>query len=205
MEFGSTHVIHRIGAKIRSLRKNRELRLAQLAAAANMSTALLSKIENGRIIPTIPKLLDLVRVLGIEPQDFFAELNGDEQFSGYILLRKENYTGYVKEENALGFDYRSILEYLFDAPIKSFQISVVTLEPGNTRPKVSTDAYEFIYLITGELKYHLNDQILDIRTGDALFFDGNLPHVPMNVQDLAAQYLVIYFFLNQQTENAFDQ
>ena len=195
MEFQSNHVIHRIGAKIRDLRKANSLRLAELAQRANLSTALLSKIENGRIIPTIPKLLDLIQVLGVEPQDFFAEINDQAEFSGYILIRKENFSPYVKEETAVGFDYRSILEYPLDVAVQSFQISLVTLEPGNQRPKIATNAYEFLYLISGDIKFHLGEQVLSLRAGDALFFDGNLPHVPLNQQGQPAVYLILYFFL----------
>ena len=200
MEFTSNYVIHRIGSKIREMRKAKSLRLVQLAEQAHMSTALLSKIENGRIIPTIPKLMELIRVLEIEPHDFFAEINGDDSFSGYILIRKENYASYVKEESAVGFDYRAILEYPFEVEVNSFQISLVTLEPGNRRPLVSTKAYEFLYLISGDLKYHLQDQVLDLREGDSLFFDGNLPHVPINQQKTPVTYLVIYFFLEPSGE-----
>jgi transcriptional regulator with XRE-family HTH domain len=199
MEFRSSHVIHRIGGKIREMRKAKSLRLAQLAAQAHISTALLSKIENGRIIPTIPKLLDLIQVLGIEPQDFFAEINGTDDFSGYILIRQENFAPYVKEESAVGFEYRSILEYPLDVAVQSFQISLVTLEPGNQRPKISTNAYEFLYLISGDLKYHLGETVLNLRSGDALFFDGNLPHVPLNQQSQPATYLVMYMFLPTET------
>jgi transcriptional regulator with XRE-family HTH domain len=201
MEFGSNHVIHRIGAKIRELRKSKSLRLVQLAEQVGISTALLSKIENGRIIPTIPKLMDLTRALDIQLHDFFTEINGDDKFSGYVLIRRENFAPYVKEESAKGFDYRSILEYPFKEDVNSFQISIVTLEPGNSRPKVSTNAYEFLFLISGEIKYHLSDQVLSLRSGDALFFDGRLPHVPLNQQTNQAVYLVIYFFLNPEDED----
>lgn len=184
------------------MRKAKALKLTELAEKANMSTALLSKIENGRIIPTISKLFDLIRVLKIEPQNFFAEIGEEDQLSGYILIRKENYSGYVKEESAVGFDYRSILEYLFDDDISSFQISIVTLKPRNTRPKVSTNAYEFLYIIKGDIKYHLEDRVLHLCEGDSLFFDGNIPHVPINHQDTEAEYLVIYFFQKPTEEHS---
>ena len=200
MELGSNYIIHRIGAKIRALRKSQSMKLVHLAEKANISSALLSKIENGRIIPTIPKLMDLTRALGIELHDFFTEINGDEKFSGYVIIRRENFASYVKEESAQGFEYLSILEYPFEEGVNSFQISIVTLDPGNTRPQVSTNAYEFLYVISGDIKYHLGDQILTLRSGDALFFDGRIPHVPLNQQANQAVYLVIYFFLKPELQ-----
>ncbi len=202
MNLDSSYVIHRIGSKIREHRKAKNLRLVDLADAANISSAMLSKIENGRIIPTIPTLFDLIQVLEIEPQDFFAEINHDTKLTDYILIRKENYVPYVKEESAVGFQYKSILEYSLNG--NAFQISIVTLQPGNTRPKVSTDAYEYLFLINGEVKYHLGEDVLTLKAGDSIFFDGNIPHVPINESKQEVTYIVIYFFLkkNEQEEEA---
>ncbi len=198
MKLESGYVIHRIGPKLRAYRKDKGLRLVDLSKAAGISSAMLSKIENGRIIPTIPTLFQLISVLGVEPQDFFAEINEQGAFSGYLLVRKENYVPYIKEESAVGFDYRSIFEHSLKS--SDFQISIVTLEPGNQRPLVSTAAFEFLYMIEGDIKFHLEDTILDLRKGDSLFFDGRIRHAPFNQQKSPVHYLVIYFFIDDEEE-----
>jgi transcriptional regulator with XRE-family HTH domain len=198
MNLGSGYVIHRIGPKIRAYRKEKGMRLVDLSKAANVSSAMLSKIENGRIIPTIPTLFQLIGVLGVEPQDFFAEINDQGNFNDYLLVRKENYVPYVKEESAVGFHYQSIFEHTLHN--NDFQISLVTLDPGNRRPLVSTAAYEFLYMISGEVKFHLEDAVLDIREGDSLFFDGRVKHAPFNQQSHPVQYLIIYFFVDEAEE-----
>ena len=45
-----------IGLKLRSLRTSKRLTLARLAAETGLSTALLSKLETDRMIPTLPTL-----------------------------------------------------------------------------------------------------------------------------------------------------
>lgn len=199
MKLSAGYAIHRIGPKIRDYRKQQELRLVDLSNQAGISSAMLSKIENGRIIPTIPTLFQLISTLGVEPSDFFAELNDQNHLSNFLLIRQENYVPYVKEETAKGFQYQSILEYTHE--FKNFQISLVTLQPNNKRPLVSTAAYEFLYLIEGSLKYYLDDTVLDLRKGDSLLFDGRIPHVPINQQDNPATYLVIYFFIDDDNPN----
>lgn len=195
MKLNAGYAIHRIGPKIRDYRKQQKLRLVDLSNQAGVSSAMLSKIENGRIIPTIPTLFQLISALGVEPSEFFAEINDQNQFSNFLLIRQENYIPYVKEESAKGFQYQSILEHAQE--FKNFQISLVTLEPNNKRPLVATAAYEFLYIIEGNLKFHLNDTVLDLRKGDSLFFDGRIPHVPINQQDKPVLYLVIYFFIDE--------
>lgn len=176
------------------------MRLVDLSNQANISSAMLSKIENGRIIPTIPTLFQLITALDVEPSAFFAELNDQNKFSNYLLIRQENYVSYIKEESAQGFNYQSILEHTQGSD--NFQISLVTLDPDNKRPQVSTNAFEFLFLIEGQIKFHLEETVLEIRKGDSLFFDGRIPHVPINTQKQPVIYLVIYFFITEEQDGS---
>ena len=62
-----------IGMKLRSLRMQKRLTLARLAAETGLSTALLSKLETDRMIPTLPTLATISRVYGVGMNHFFAE------------------------------------------------------------------------------------------------------------------------------------
>lgn len=62
-----------IGAKLRSLRTQKRLTLARLATETGLSTALLSKLETDRMIPTLPTLATISRVYGVGMSYFFAE------------------------------------------------------------------------------------------------------------------------------------
>ena len=62
-----------IGMKLRSLRTQKRLTLSRLAAETGLSTALLSKLETDRMIPTLPTLATISRVYGVGMSHFFAE------------------------------------------------------------------------------------------------------------------------------------
>ncbi len=62
-----------IGLKLRALRNQKRLTLAQLAAETGLSTALLSKLETDRMIPTLPTLATIGRVYGVGMSHFFSE------------------------------------------------------------------------------------------------------------------------------------
>jgi transcriptional regulator with XRE-family HTH domain len=62
-----------IGTKLRSLRTQKRLTLARLAAETRLSTALLSKLETDRMIPTLPTLATISRVYGVGMSYFFSE------------------------------------------------------------------------------------------------------------------------------------
>jgi transcriptional regulator with XRE-family HTH domain len=62
-----------IGLKLRSLRTRKHLTLSRLAAETGLSTALLSKLETDRMIPTLPTLATIARVYGVGMSYFFFE------------------------------------------------------------------------------------------------------------------------------------
>jgi transcriptional regulator with XRE-family HTH domain len=62
-----------IGLKLRSLRNKKHLTLSRLAAETGLSTALLSKLETDRMIPTLPTLATITRVYGVGLSYFFSE------------------------------------------------------------------------------------------------------------------------------------
>jgi transcriptional regulator with XRE-family HTH domain len=62
-----------IGLKLRSLRTQKRLTLARLAAETGLSTALLSKLETDRMVPTLPTLATISRVYGVGMSYFFRE------------------------------------------------------------------------------------------------------------------------------------
>jgi transcriptional regulator with XRE-family HTH domain len=62
-----------IGLKLRALRTQKRLTLARLAAETGLSTALLSKLETDRMVPTLPTLATISRAYGVGMSHFFAE------------------------------------------------------------------------------------------------------------------------------------
>jgi transcriptional regulator with XRE-family HTH domain len=62
-----------IGMKLRALRTQKRLTLSRLAAETGLSTALLSKLETDRMIPTLPTLATISRVYGVGMSYFFSE------------------------------------------------------------------------------------------------------------------------------------
>jgi transcriptional regulator with XRE-family HTH domain len=62
-----------IGMKLRALRTSKRLTLSRLSTETGLSTALLSKLETDRMIPTLPTLATICRVYGVGLSHFFCE------------------------------------------------------------------------------------------------------------------------------------
>lgn len=185
---------HKLGSLIRKYRKEKDFKLLELASLTGMTSSLLSKIENGRMIPTVPSLFTIIQKLGISLDTFFAEFVSQNKFDGYIHIPAKAFQAYEKEEEASGFNYFSILENSFEGG--TIQLSLLKLDAKCSRTQVTTAAYEILYIIDGTLDYQLDENIVKLEQGDVLFFDGNIPHVPINRSRKKVTLLVIYLFGN---------
>lgn len=184
-------ILIRIGKKIREIRQKQQIKLHELAEEAQISKGLLSKIENGRTIPSLPVLLSIIQTLKVEMSEFFVGI--DLQSNGnYIHKKKADYTPVEKEE-AIGFLYKLILSQ--NILNMAFEAVILELQPGSTREKVVTDGYEFKYVLKGEVAYHLGEEIVYMQQGDSIFFNGKIPHVPVNTSQEPVSMLVVYLLL----------
>src|SRR6202158_5405269 len=62
-----------IGEKLRSLRLRKSMGLVELGKHTGLSAALLSKLERGKLFPTLPTLLRIALVFGVGLEYFFTD------------------------------------------------------------------------------------------------------------------------------------
>src|SRR5580692_4092919 len=73
-----------IGEKLRRLRLRKKMGLVELGRHTGLSAALLSKIERGRLFPTLPTLLRVALVFNVGLHHFFT----DEPDDTLSLIRR---------------------------------------------------------------------------------------------------------------------
>jgi transcriptional regulator with XRE-family HTH domain len=180
-----------IGKRIKDIRKKNNLTINELANKASVSNGLISRIENGRTIPSLPVLLELIQSLEIDASYFFQ---GVEKKSNtkYIHIPKENQQILEKEVEAEGFSYLHIFNKSLNAI--GFEAVLLTIAPGSKRDKVITDAWEFKYILDGEVTYIIDNEEVKLKEGDSLYFNGKFPHVPVNNSTKKCTMLVLYFY-----------
>ncbi|UKB82035.1 XRE family transcriptional regulator [Chryseobacterium sp. MEBOG06] len=180
-----------IGKRIKDIRKENNLTINELANRANVSNGLISRIENGRTIPSLPVLLDLIQSLEIDASYFFEGVEKDST-SKFLYIPKENQQIIEKEMEAKGFKYM----HIFSKSLNSlgFEAVLLTLEPNSKREKVITDAWEFKYILKGKVKYIIDQEEIILSEGDALYFNGRHPHVPESISEESCLMLVLYLY-----------
>ena len=187
-----------VGPQIRALRTAQGLYGKELARRADVSNGLISRIENGRTLPSLPVLFSILKALDADPAQFFQEI-ADEQDRPYVVIRPEAHAPQTKE-GAPGFEY----EHLFTRRLSliGFEAMLLTLRPDAERDALTTDAFEFKYFLEGTCEFVIGEETVTLHAGDLLFFDGRLPHVPRNPTDRDVRMLVLYLYDEFRSDEA---
>ena len=162
-----------IGQKLRALRLRRSMGLMQLGQRTGLSAALLSKIENCKLVPTIPTLLRIAGALDVTLDHFFR----NEQRRHLIsFTRKEAHEQFPASPAAAGAPY--ILTKL-DAGTgeRKFHPYLAEFLPfvGDARPHAHL-GFEFLHVLRGHLIVLLGSDEHRMGPGDSIYFDSNLRH-----------------------------
>ena len=184
-------ILIQISNRIKERRRDKNITVQELATLANVSKGLISQIENSRTIPSLMVLIDIIKALEIDLNEFFKDIRTPGTQSPILVMRKDEYALFEKEHTT-GFSYQRILTKFVDHT--TIDIVLLELEPNATRPLVETDAWEYKYILSGDIEYLFNDEKIRLRQGDSMLFDGRIPHTPVNKGEGPASMLVVYFF-----------
>jgi transcriptional regulator with XRE-family HTH domain len=163
-----------IGPKIRALRLKKKIGLVDLGKHTGLSPALLSKIERGRLFPTLPTLLRIALVFGVGLEYFFG---GAREKPLVAITRKDQRVELPERPGAREVAYRfASLDY--PATERRFNCYFAEFFPvaeDKLRPHDHAGV-EFIYVTNGTLSLHMNGEEHALHAGDAIYFDATLPH-----------------------------
>lgn len=162
-----------IGVALQELRKNRNLTARQLSEDSGVSPAMISRIENGLVSPSISSLNALSLALDVplvrlfrdttsELTDFTHVKKGDGLFSTRIV---DNHS---HDFINLAFHSRRDLQ---------FEARMVTLVRQDARPPIYVGhGVVFVYAISGEAIYEYGQREIKLTSGDSLSLDSELRH-----------------------------
>jgi transcriptional regulator with XRE-family HTH domain len=151
-----------VGPRLRTLRKERETTLTDLAATTGISVSTLSRLESGERRPTLELLLRLARAYGVTLDELVdAPPTGDPR----INLRPVKAHGMTM----LPLSRRA-------GGIQAYKLVL----PGRKRritPTLQThEGYEWLYVLDGNLRMVLGEHDLVLKPGEAAEFDTRTPH-----------------------------
>ncbi|MFE7088344.1 helix-turn-helix domain-containing protein [Sphingobacterium spiritivorum] len=185
------NTIFKISSRIKEIRKGKGITIQDLADRAGVSKGLISQVENNRTVPSLLVLINIIGALEIDLTEFFKGFTSDGDLGPVIVRRKEQYESFEKE-HALGFMYKRI--FTTSIVNSTMDIVLLELEPDANRPMVTTEAFEYKYILAGEVEYIFENEVVHLKEGDSILFDGRLSHSPRNSGTQKASMLIVYFF-----------
>jgi transcriptional regulator with XRE-family HTH domain len=163
-----------IGEKLRSMRLGKSMGLVELGKHTGLSAALLSKLERGKLFPTLPTLLRIAMVFGVGLDYFFT----DERKRRVVgVVRREERVRLPERPGAQDvpyyfecLDYRST-ERKLSAFLADFQdVPVEKLKPHQHA------GVEFLYVIKGSLALKIGREEFLLEPEDSIYFDSGVQH-----------------------------
>ncbi len=163
-----------IGEKLRTLRLRKSMGLVELGKHTGLSAGLLSKLERGKLFPTLPTLLRVAMVFGVGLEYFFT----DE--------RKRRVVGVVRREERVRFPERpgaQDVPYYFECldyraterKLSAFLAEFQELPPQRVKAHQHAGV-EFLYVLKGSLAVKIGSEEYVLEAEDAMYFDSAVLH-----------------------------
>jgi transcriptional regulator with XRE-family HTH domain len=163
-----------IADKLRTLRLRRSMGLAQLAEHSGFSPAMLSRLENGRLVPTLPTLTRIALVFGVGLDYFFTDPRKRHVVA--ISRRAERKT-FPSDPNstAVPWSFESLDFRANERKLNGFLAHFNSLNQEKITPHYHPGV-ELLYLIEGKLEMTVGVEKFQLSAGDAIYFDSLQKH-----------------------------
>ncbi|WP_432289451.1 cupin domain-containing protein (plasmid) [Aminobacter sp. BA135] len=163
----------RIGRRLQTMRRAQGLTLVDLAAKAKCSASLVSRVENGRLLPSLSVLHKLVAGLGTSMASF---LSGSENESCMLVRaseRKEVALDYLGDSHQ-GVRIEQIIPH---SPERTLQGNLITITAGHgSAGDYSHVGEEAGFVMDGFIELTIDKQTHVLGKGDSFCFRSEAPH-----------------------------
>jgi transcriptional regulator with XRE-family HTH domain len=165
---------YQLGRKLRTLRLRKKIALADLAKHTGLSPSMLSQLENGKMIPTLPTLARIAMVFDVGLEHFFGDQRGQKLFSvvrSQERMRFPERAGmpeptYFFECLTFATQGKGLQAYVAEFPHRALAESDEHFHDGS----------EFLFVLDGALTIRFQGEDHELRAGDSVLLDSSEPH-----------------------------
>jgi len=173
-----------IGSKIAELRAQHRISASALAEAVGVSRGYLSRVENGRQVPSLVLLDAIAREFDAELGDFF-----DTRSTGQVAVHPavDKITNEFPPKAT--FTYEALCTQRSHKRAPPF---LAFFRPG-TRTRVAVhDAEYFRYVIAGRVVLHYEGKRYALSPGDSIYYDASSAHEFECVGSVPARVITLF-------------
>ena len=180
-----------IGQSVHKLRRQQNLTIAEIARMAQISTGMLSRIENSQTSASLDTLAGLAEALGTTLARLFAGFSSEAGGAQHVKCGRAPEV--VRRGTRRGHTYHLLA--IERGPRRAFEPFLVTLsDKSEMFPGFEHSGIEFIYLLEGRLRYRHGKSSYLLAPGDSLTFRGSVAHGPEKLIKLPIRMLAIIIY-----------
>jgi len=178
-----------LGNKLRQLRLKKKIALVDLGKHTGLSASMISQLENGKLVPTLPTLARIAMVFDVGLDHFFTDKRRKRLFSIVRVNERMRFPersdspapGYYFECLAFSAQDKSLQAYLAEFPVRT----------ANEATEHMHEGAEFFHVIEGTVAIRYQDEEQIMNVGDSVYFDSSGPHSYRGVGSGTAKAIVI--------------
>ncbi len=167
-----------LGERIRKAREMRGLTLEDISNRTGIDVDTLKRMESGEMTPPLGQLIRLGKALDMK-MGYFISPGVDKPMTVVRTDQRQPISRYgEKRSEQYGYVYECLAPEKANRLMEPF---IVTLLPTDAEEFSTHDGQEFLFVLEGEMKVQVGDQIEFLRSGDAVYYDSNQPHLVKSV------------------------
>ncbi len=160
----------RLGRRLRALRTELGMTLAQLGKMVGLSASYLSQIERNQTRPSLASLSSIAKTLGVELSYFF-----EHSTPVWQVVRKG------RGEEAADGRAKVTFELLSSGRVRGkIEPYRVTCWPAMSIERDTHPGEEFVFILKGQLEVGVGEEVFTLKAGDSIHYQGSQPHAWRN-------------------------
>lgn len=178
-----------IGEKLRALRLRKKIGLVELGRHTGLSAAMLSKVERGKLFPTLPTLLRIALVFSVGLEYFFSD---DQKRHVFAIVRRAERKRFPERPDGrdISFYFESLDFAAVERKLNAYYAEFQPLQPGKARPHHHAGV-EFLSVLRGKLEIRIGTEDHILESGDSIYFDSSRPHSYRRVSQKPCSAIVV--------------
>ena len=174
-----------IGARVRHARILKGMLVRELAAAVGCTESTISKIENDRILPSMPMMQKLISALDRDMASFFGLNPAHQSVVQRAGERAVAETDPIRRGE--GIKYERLVPF---AAGNLLEANIHVIEPGGQRTDdISNQGEALGLLLEGQIEIVVDGATYTINAGDSFFFKAHLSSSYRNITGSVARLL----------------
>jgi transcriptional regulator with XRE-family HTH domain len=163
-----------LGEKLRTLRVRKSMGLVDLGKHTGLSAAMLSKLERGKLFPTLPTLLRIAMVFGVGLEYFFTD---ERKRHVVAIARKKERLRFPDNPGggSIAYNFESLDFKATERKLNAFYAEFQTTSSDKARPH-QHPGVELLYLISGKVELTVGSETYTLEAEDAVYFDSGVRH-----------------------------